>query len=214
MIHHVALGLRRYSPRLRAAFLIGAATAGLAACATRPASLPKYVAPTSGPTAKLVMRGNVSGNDLFGVYVLDDADRCQGPRIVGAGKAGQVPPSSAFAANRLTTVDFMLFTGANACRVRWSFTPASGRTYLVAGGVVTGVPGMSCGARVMDATDPDKIRPVTDAVRRDQGSNACVALAQAQANKTGRSENASRGSGDAVLTPGASADDLKGLIPQ
>ena len=114
-----------------------AATALLAACATRVAPLQKYVAPTAGPTAKVVMRGSLAGNDLYGVFVFDEAESCQGSRLLGWGRTARDAPATTIVANRLTTVDFVMFSGTtSSCRVRWSFTPAAGKTYLVSGGVV------------------------------------------------------------------------------
>jgi hypothetical protein len=184
----------------------------LGACATPPTPSPKYVAPTSGPTAKVAMRGNVASGDIYGVFVFDDAEACKGPRIVGAGRVGRDPSSTTIVAAQPATVDFMLISGPRTCRVRYSFTPAAGHSYLVAGGVVTGVPGASCQARVMDATDPDKIVPVADAVRRDHPGNACLPSAVALARKQAATPGARVDGTSAVLSQGAGDDDLKGLI--
>jgi len=207
------------SPRLPLPCALGASLAavalalGAAGCATRTAPLPKYAAPAGSPTAKLVMRGTLRSGDLYGVYLLDDAQACKGPRVAGAGTVGRDPVSIQIAADQLTTLDFMLFTGKDVCRVRWSFTPTAGRTYLMAGGTVTGVPGALCMARVLDATDPDKIKPAADAVRRNLPGNTCLAVAEARLKMTKGADGGQTG-GDAVLTPGATAEDLKGLIPQ
>lgn len=187
------------------------ALAGCATPASRPNALPKYVAPAGAATAKLVMRGNLRAGDLYGVYAFDDAEACKGPRVVGAGTVGRDAVTVPIAAGQLTTLEFLLFSGKDACRVRWSFTPTAGRNYLMVGGVVTNVPGASCGARILDATDPDKIKPASDAVRRNLPGNACLAMTQAKAN-AGKAPDGGQSGGDAVLQPGATADDLKGLI--
>lgn len=190
-----------------------AATALLAACATRVAPLQKYVAPTAGPTAKVVMRGSLAGNDLYGVFVFDEAESCQGSRLLGWGRTARDAPATTIVANRLTTVDFVMFSGTNSsCRVRWSFTPAAGKTYLVSGGVVTGVPGASCAARIRDASDPDAIGPVADALRRDQAGSLCMPTAQALARRASSPAGAPTQSDAAVLTPGAGEAGLEGLI--
>ena len=206
MQHH---DLRRAAPRF--ALLMGCA-ALLAGCATPVAPLQKYAAPSTGPTAKIVMRGTLAGSDFYGVYVFDQAESCQGSRLVGAGRTGRDAPASTVVANQLTTVDFMMFSGKDSsCRVRWSFTPIAGRTYLVSGGVVTGVPGASCAARIHDATDPDAIRPVADALRRDQGGAMCMPTAQALARR-GTNPATQAASDAAVLTSRAGDAELQGLI--
>jgi hypothetical protein len=183
-----------------------------AGCAAPRPPLAKYTVPMQGPTAKVVMRGSLVANDFYGVFLFDDAERCQGPRLVGAGRNGRDAPSTAFVAGRPSTVDYVMFSPTSSCRVRWSFTPQAGRTYLFTGRVVTGVPGAACAARLLDATDPDKIVPVAEAVRRDQGGSACLPSPQARALSASRPAG-SRDEGDtAVLRPGAGDDDLKGLI--
>lgn len=202
-------------PSTRRALGAGLATALLAAgcAAPRPPPPAKYAAPAGAATAKLLMRASLRSGDIYGVYLYDDAQGCKGPRIAGAGSVGRDPVAMPIAAGQLATVDFLLFAGRDACRVRWSFTPEAGRTYLLAGGTVNNVPGAFCVARLLDATDPDKIRPPTDAVRRNQAGNACLDMAQARANAAKLGAGSQTGA-DAVLTPGAGSDDLKGLIPQ
>ena len=132
--------------------------------------------------------------------------------MIGAGRNGRDPASTTIVADKFTTLDFMMFTGTSSCRVRWSFTPAAGRSYLVSGGVVTGVSGAHCAARVLDATDPDDIVIAGTAVRRDLSGSACLPSAQAYALKSARA-GTTRAVGDAaVLTPGAGDADLQGLI--
>lgn len=158
------------------------------------------------------MRGTLAGSDFYGVYVFDQAESCQGSRLIGAGRTGRDAPANTVAANRLTTLDFMMFSGDNSsCRVRWSFTPTAGRTYLVSGGVVTGTPGASCAARIHDATDPDAIRPVADALRRDQAGAICMRTAQALARR-GTTTATQAVSDAAVLTSSAGDAELQGLI--
>ena len=192
---------------------LAAATALLAGCATPVKPLEKYAAPTAGPTARVVMRGTLAGSDFYGVYVFDQAESCQGSRLLGAGRTGRDSPATTLVANRLTTVDFVMFSGNNSsCRVRWSFTPSAGKTYLVSGGVVTGIPGASCAARIHDATDPDAIKPVADALRRDQGGAMCMPIAQALARRATVPAGAKTSSDAAVLTSSASDAELQGLI--
>jgi hypothetical protein len=196
-----------------------AAVALLAACATPPQSqqspINKYVSPAGVPVAKLAMRASLSGGvDLYGVYVLSDGENCKQPQIAGAGRTvSNAPPSVNLEAGKWTTLEFITFHPSKMyCVVRWSFQPTAGRTYVVAGNGV----GTACSARVLDATNPDSIKPEATAVRRNIPGNACVSLTVAQAARNGKTDSGQGGAGkdEAALRPGASADDLKGLIPQ
>lgn len=183
-----------------------AACAAPAPTATTP--LPRHVAPTAGPTAKLVMRGTVPQGDIYGVYVLDDAVACNGLRLAGAGNATRVPVSTALAADRLTTLDYRIYKAdKRSCLVRWSFTPAAGRSYLVSGGLTA----TGCSARLLDATDPDAIKPVDGVLVRNTPAQACVGLNEARASNSQRALGGQSGN-DAVLLPGAGTADLEGLL--
>ena len=192
------------------------ALAVLAACATPPEQkVNKYVSPVGVPVAKLAMRASLSGGvDLYGVYVFTDGESCREPQIAGAGRAaGNAPPSVNLAAGKWTTLEFITFHPSKQyCVVRWSFQPTAGKTYLMAGNGV----GTACTARVLDATNPDSIKPELSALRRNVPGNACVPLTVAQAMRNAHDESAQGSSGEdeASLRPGASAEDLKGLIPQ
>ncbi|HJV62671.1 MAG TPA: hypothetical protein VJ743_17115 [Albitalea sp.] len=185
----------------------------LAACATHPTArpLPRYVAPAGGPTAKLVMRGSVPAGDSFGVYVYDNAEACTGLRAVGAGNSVRNPASTTLAANQVQTIEFFLVKPSRQfCAVRWSFTPVAGKTYLLSGGAVANT---GCAARVMDASDPDDIKPEPTALRRNPGSTQCLPLALSKPSTLAGSA-AEQSGHDAVLKPGATSDDLKGLMGQ
>jgi hypothetical protein len=185
------------------------ALALLAGCVSAVPTVPRHVAPTTGPTARLLVRAVVPAGDLYGVYLHDDALACTGPRIAGAGSATRPPPATAVAAGQLTTLDFTLVKpDKKMCTVRWSFTPEAGKTYLVTGlGNAAG-----CSARVLDATDPDAIKPVAQAVRRNNATRLCMGLDEARAAAANAPVGGQAG-GDAVLRPGATGDDLKGLLP-
>ncbi|MGZ8259064.1 MAG: hypothetical protein ACXWUL_00770 [Caldimonas sp.] len=184
------------------------AAALLTSCATprAVAPLPPYVVPAGAPTARLLSRGAVTPGDRYGVFVLDDAEKCAGPRLAATGNATQAPKATQIVAGRTATVDFVVLRpDKTACRVRWSFTPIAGKTYVVAGALV----GSGCNARVLDATDPDRVRAEATAQRRNLGTNACSPLAAAAATAPlGGTEQ----TGEAVLRPGAGTDDLQGLI--
>lgn len=191
-----------YRAVLAAALLVGA-------CATpAPTASQRHVAPSSGPSAKLVMRGKVSEGELFGVFVHDDAAACQGPKLAGAGNATRVPASSAVTAGRLTTLDFRVFKpDRRTCYVRISFTPESGRNYVLAGAMA----GSVCTARLLDATDPDAIKPVEGALRRNSATQACLALSESRRMSTQTASGGQR-DGEAVLMPSANATELEGLL--
>ena len=179
-------------------------------CATPTPKVPTYVAAAGAPTAKLVMRGNVSSGDAFGVVVYDDAENCKGPRIAGAGSSTKTPATVPLAAGALTTVDFVLIKpNKESCLLRWSFTPVAGKSYLVNGLAY----GNSCRAALLDTTNPDAMVTPAGAVRRDAKGNACVPLAQARAAGNAVAQGGQDG-GAAVLRPNANADDLQGLISQ
>jgi hypothetical protein len=189
-----------------------AMTGLLPGCATPPATkAPPYVAPTSGPTARLVMRSsNLPPTEAYGVLVHDDASNCRGPRLAGAGNATRNPTTVALVAGSLATVDFVLVKNSKTekpqvCLLRWSFTPEAGKSYLVQGTSTAA----GCTARLLDATNPDAMRLPGGTVRRNIQGQACVPMAQAQA-----AANAVGGQSDgaAVLRPAATTDDLQGLI--
>lgn len=203
IIHLSPTAIRRGAPW---AVLAGVLFVG--ACATPPVKpVGKYVAPATGPTAKFVMRGVVPAGDYYGVFVLEDTERCGSHRIVGAGDTQRHPTSTSLAANQIQTVEFRLFKpNKQFCSIRWSFTPAAGKTYLLRG---LGQPA-GCVAVVMDMTDPDKLKLEPTALRRNPGGSTCLPLAQ---SKGSTSAGADAGQGqEAVLRQGAGADDLQGLI--
>jgi len=191
---------------------VALASALLAACATptkKPVQVPAYVAPAGVQTARLLSRGAVNAGDAYGVIVFDDAANCAGPRLASAGNSTRTPKATDIEAGKTTTLDFVVaHPDKTACRVRWSFVPDACKTYLVAGALNA----KGCSARLLDATDPDRMKAEASAQRRNLGGSACSALAAkpAPSNAVGGSEQ----SGEAVLRPGATSDDLQGLIGQ
>jgi len=192
-----------------ARLLVIVGSTALIACTTGPKpTVPHYVAPTAGPTARLVVRGNVPTEERYGVFVLDETDTCAGPRLVGAGDATHHPDSTLLATDRQQTVEFrFLRADKKTCIVRWTFSPAPGRSYLFSG---VGTPG-SCRAGLLDMSDPDHLRPEATALRRNAPDRACVPLAQAKGYPGGAPDGHDT-SHDAVLREGAGADDLQDLI--
>jgi len=197
--------------RARWPLLAALASLLVAGCATPPppARLPKYAVPDGVPTAKLVMRGAVPSGDIYGVFVHDDAENCKGPRLAGAGNSTRNPNTVPLVAGSLATVDFMLIKpNKESCLVRWSFKPEAGKSYLVNGMAY----GASCRAGVFDASNPDAMTAPAGIVRRNGKGVNCVPMAQAaQVSADGKG---GQDQGAAVLRPGATSDDLQGLIGQ
>lgn len=205
-------GLRR----LRQIPAGGLALALLTACSTPPpasqdtAAPPRFTSVSGGPTARLISRVKIEGSNFaaYAVNVLTGTEDCSGRQTLGAGRPGTTPPlpTVQIAAARLTTLEFVGVTAdrKSSCMVRWSFLPTAGKSYLLQ----NGFDGQRCTSLVLDATDPDAIRPEPSALHRNPAPDkTCVPLSQAR----GLPIQAS-GSGDATLKPGASNDDLKGLI--
>lgn len=181
----------------------------LAGCATPPPKpVSRYVPPTDGPTARLVMRGTLPAGDLYGVYLLADTERCGDRRLVGAGSAKGHPATTTLAAGQMQTVEFlMLKPNKQVCAVRWSFSPVAGKTYLLRGAGHSA----GCIAAVMDMTDPESIKVEPSALRRNPAGTACVPLAQSKTVAVPGAGADAPGQ-EAVLRQGAGADELQGLI--
>jgi hypothetical protein len=193
--------------------MMSAALAGLllASCASpgfREPVLP-YQPPSSGATAKLVSRGLVPPGDGYLVSVLLDDERCDRPGMIGSGNALQHPPSTTLAAGRPATIEFHVIRSTEqTCLVRWTFTPAADKVYLIVG--VSNAVG--CEAVLSDMSDALKIRPEPGALRRDPpGGSRCVPIAQAKPVPVAAAAKAASAV-DAVLSEGASMAGLEGLI--
>lgn len=178
----------------------------LAGCAAPKKPIPTYVSPSSGPTARFLVRGSVPAGDRYGVFVLEKSENCSGPQLVGTGDAQRHPEASALVANSMQTIEFRLVSSdKKTCAIRWTFTPVAGKTYLLrATGQQT-----SCAALIMDMTDADHMRPVPTALRRNPSGSTCLPIAQ---SKSIASRGAAQADDDAVLRQGADAGDLEGLI--
>lgn len=185
------------------------AVAVLAGCAAPTKTTQKYVPPASGPSAKLVMRGVVPAGDIYGVYVLQDSERCTDYRMVGVGNSTRNPVTTTLPAGQLSTLEFMLVKpNKQFCSIRWSFTPVAGKTYLLRGAAV----GAGCGALVHDMSDPENLKLEPTALRRNPVGNNCLPISQSKGINL-KAANVDAG-GEAVLRQGAGAEDLQGLIGQ
>lgn len=186
-----------------AALLLGACAAG----PKREPILP-YQPPSSGETARLVSRGIVPAGDAYLVSVLADDERCERPGLVGSGNALQHPPTTNLAAGRPATVEFEVLKASNlSCRMRWTFTPAAGKAYLITGvGMAQG-----CSAVISDMSDVEHLRREPAALRRNPTGSRCVPLAESKPVPVVAAASAASAA-DAVLHEGATSADLEGLI--
>jgi hypothetical protein len=167
-----------FSSRLRAvvALLILAGCASRAPRTVAPAPTPPYVAPgATVPVARLVMRSEIEEYDTYEVAVLSNADACSGKQSVGMGFPRNDPRSTTLAAGRWQTIEVQLNKpNRTYCRVRWSFAPAAGRSYVVS----TTSEKQGCSVVIRDETDPDAVRIEPSLRRRDVDARACIPLAQ------------------------------------
>lgn len=200
---------------LQAGLLTSALLGGCATPSDRPpaGSPPTASAPAaaSGPTARLLLRGSVPAEDRFAVFKLADALACKGPSLLIAGTPQKTPEPATLPAGVLTTLDFVILrAGKPSCGVRWSFTPVTGKTYLMQGLVV----GSGCSARLFDASVPDRPVLPPDAALRSHPGQACLPLEQARAaTRAGNSLiQGGQDAGEAVLNPRATTQDLQWLI--
>ncbi len=185
-----------------AVFIVAASVVGLAGCSA-PRPVP-YIGPAGPDTARLLARGFVGDRELYGVYVFENAPACDDMRLAGVGNKDRTVRATTLAAGRVATVSFAVsyLDTRQVCAIRWSFWPVAGRTYVLVGRSTE----QGCSARVVDATDPDNLKPEPTAQRRNPAGQSCVAL-----RERGVAPGAGPGD-DAVLVPGASDEGLKGLI--
>lgn len=193
--------------------VVSLAASLLAGCAQPP--LERDTAPPSGPTARLLMRSALQPGDHYGVFLADSANDCQGMRKAATGSQQQGDPAAiAISAEGVRTLEvFLTKRDRSTCRVRLSFTPKAGRSYLVS----TQHTADACSALVYDATDVEAIRLEPSLLRRDDPANLCLPLAQSRSLALLATQP------DGSMRPTASAmaprrstrvvdDDLKALI--
>ena len=182
----------------------------LAGCKTA-STIPSYVAPQDGDTAKLVFRAKASPGVGYGVYAFDDPHTCAKPLLVGKGNASKAPDTSSVRAGPLTTLRYVAVDQSKrVCMVTLSFYAAPRHTY-----VLFSEQGASdCRIRLADATDGENIKPAPAYPRRTQaGSLRCAPLPQVA--KPEGSASSSDGGGAAPVSPTTrQLDDLKDLLPE
>lgn len=202
------VGRRHLTRFLSTTIAIGLGTILLTSCAAPPKPIPVYVAPTTGRTAKLVIRASAAAGETYGVYLLRNSEQCADPRKIGEGSATSHPATTALTANMLTTIElFFLKTNQQYCSIRFTFTPLAGKSYLFNGTSVE----TKCLANMLDATDPEDIKPAPAVLWRNPTTSSCLSLSQSRAAPVQEIPNGLQ-KGDAVLKPGATSADLHGLI--
>jgi len=192
----------------------------LTACTTPPPLLPSapYVAPPTGPKARLLMRGTLDAGMSYTVIDYDGVEDCSRPTRVASGRPGADPAAVPMSANRIHTLAVVVHKPNNtACQSRWTFMFRAGHSYLLSARSLAG----GCEVAVLDATQPDAMQAEPSLRRRDAPQQACVPIAQ---TRTLAELNASaRQRGDAGLdlpipgagrakSAGVTEDDLKGLM--
>lgn len=209
----------RHRRTLAVVALLGTALV-LGACATLNGSTPiaDYVAPRSGPTARLAIRGFVMPGERYAVFLLRDATQCRQPVRIGIQDHESVSiPTTTLEAGQLTTLDFAVRRqDSKVCVVRWSFTPLPNRTYAFWGQSRPGKDCMGTTALLSDTSDPNEM-PEMSARRRMNESSDCLPLEQSPTvasliEKADRGRGSKTSGNDAVLNHEARNDDLKGLM--
>jgi hypothetical protein len=135
--------------------------AGCAAPANRPhAPAPLYSAPTSGPTARLLLRVNNPGGRYTISTYAQPVSCSQRQEFVSATVREPERIAVNLAANRLQTLAFMHQPNERqACEVIVSFEPRAGKTYLLRGAADA----QGCNLELVDASNPE--RPAAEATR-------------------------------------------------
>jgi hypothetical protein len=125
----------------------------LASCATPPPPLPpNYVAPTTGPLARIQLRSNqMAGYGFF--YSFEDQRSCKGNRLIAMTRTpqSQLKASISLRADEPASLWFSYAAPGNrSCNSVRTFKPGNGRNYLVYV-VATDV---GCSMSIQDITDP------------------------------------------------------------
>lgn len=147
----------------------GIATALLAACAGGARVVAPYRGPTSGPSAKLIVKASVGPVAHFQLVSFSDAQNCTGAQLVAtqADLVGGVT-FALLKAGQMSTLSFRTIGGMQ-CEVIASFLPRAGRTYVL--GAVDR--GGRCGIQ-LDDISAGKVAEATFVSRMPQ-RGACVA---------------------------------------
>jgi len=214
--------LPRPEPRARALAWLSWPLALMLSGCTHPLTVPMapYVAPTSGPKARLLMRGAIEAGMSYTVVDFDGVDDCSRPKLVATGRPGADPAAVDVSANRIRTLAVAVVKPNNTvCQSRWTFMVRAGRSYVLTAHALPG----GCEVSVLDATRPDAMQAEPSLRRRDAPGQACIPLAQTRtvaeinASAKQRSDGGmdlpipASPAGAARPSGGVTEDDLKGL---
>lgn len=135
--------------------------AGCAAPPARPpAPAPLYTAPTTGPTARLLLRVNHPGGRYTVSTFAQPVSCSRRQEFASATVREPERQTVTLAANRLQTLSFMHQPNERqACQVIFSFEPRAGKTYLMR----SAADAQGCNVELVDATNPE--RPALEASR-------------------------------------------------
>jgi hypothetical protein len=155
------------------------AAALLAGCATQPVKAPSpapaYAAPTSGPTARLLVRVNHSGGRYTVSSFAQPVSCSQRQEFVSASVREPERQAFTLGANRLQTLSYMQQPNdRQACQVIVSFEPRAGKTYLMR----NTADAQGCGVELVDASDLEhpaleRSRMVRERIGFGLNDNAC-----------------------------------------
>jgi hypothetical protein len=177
----------------------------LAGCQAPGGTLPPYIAPTDGDTARLLFRGKVVPGVGYLVYAFDDPDTCNKPLLIGKGNYVGGPASSSLRAGPLATLQyFSVDRQRRTCRVAISFYPTVRHTYVL----FTEQDTVGCRIRLLDATDAEDMKVVRAYPRRLNG-RACQPMTQVS-RPTDESAGSTSGG---TSQPSRELEDYKDLLP-
>lgn len=142
----------------------------LGACGT---SKP-FVPPTSGDTARLLIRPVVPAGVTFSLYTFEDQQTCRDRQHIVDGKAKGENRSSVLRAGSLATLEYVGQERRRSCAISFSFYPKPQHTYLLA----TSQDSERCVIRLLDVTDADNPRSEKSLVKRTRQGNGCAVLAR------------------------------------
>jgi hypothetical protein len=161
-------------PLLRHTKTFSVAAAILLGGCAHPPTVTKYTAAQGPDSVRLMVRGAVANPGAFyGVYLFADPEQCKGMQRVGLGNANAHPATTRIRTDKLSTVE-VLYTLADrrSCRGVVSFWPKAKHDYLVS----TRIDASHCTISLLDASDPDHMKPEPSALARDQGAQLCLPL--------------------------------------
>ncbi|MEY4563019.1 MAG: hypothetical protein RLZZ618_2296 [Pseudomonadota bacterium] len=163
-----------FSRRLPPITLIAALLAG---CAQPQAPLRPFTAETGPYTARLLVRRGLQPKDVFGVFLLGNAQQCSDSQKLAIGTNTTPPTATIIRAERLTTVSTMITGSEGRCLSLFSFVPRTGRSYAV----TVASEDKKCWSDLYDVTDPDNTFAEPSVRKRNAGNAFCRPLGSSTA---------------------------------